>query len=268
MNSKINLKVLILDQDFYALESLNSYLAWDRRTRVIALTYTLDEAVAYLKGLAVAELPDVILLDSELFKTTAALSAGLAKLRSLVAHVMILCLGRSADGERAAAAFDAGARGYLLRNEVKIQIVGAIVYALEHKFIITPGIREAASTHFDVRIFNAAVVPSEREYPGLTDRVRQALWLCVIEGLPAHLAADEMGVSPHTVRSYIKEGYRILESYDDTAYPEDMGPLERAFMRFTALEDPDDAAQKAASEPPDQQNHSDHPDQKDPRPEE
>jgi hypothetical protein len=53
--------------------------------------------------------------------------------------------------------------------------------------------------------------------------------------MSAELAADEMGISPHTVRSYIKEGYRILEAYDDTIYPPDMSPQERAFMRFTAL---------------------------------
>ena len=45
-----------------------------------------------------------------------------------------------------------------------------------------------------------------------------------------------MGISLHTIRGYIKEGYRILESYDDTDYPVDMTPQERAFMRFTALD--------------------------------
>jgi hypothetical protein len=54
--------------------------------------------------------------------------------------------------------------------------------------------------------------------------------------MPAQLAADEMGISPHTIRSYVKEGYRILEAHDETDYPEEMGPLERAFMRFTALD--------------------------------
>jgi hypothetical protein len=53
--------------------------------------------------------------------------------------------------------------------------------------------------------------------------------------MPAHLAADEMGISLHTIRGYIKEGYRILEAYDDREYPLDMTPQERAFMRFTAL---------------------------------
>ena len=50
----------------------------------------------------------------------------------------------------------------------------------------------------------------------------------------AHVAADEMGISLHTIRSYIKEGYRILEAYDETEYPVDMSPQERAFLESRA----------------------------------
>ena len=50
-----------------------------------------------------------------------------------------------------------------------------------------------------------------------------------------------MGVSTSTVRSYIKEGYRIMEAHDDTKYPDTMSPAERAFLRYTALENPVEA---------------------------
>jgi len=33
----------------------------------------------------------------------------------------------------------------------------------------------------------------------------------------------------------VKEGYRILETYDDTRYPADMSSQEKAFMRITSL---------------------------------
>ena len=35
--SNVNLKVLVMDTDYYALQAINSYLAWDRRTRVTCL---------------------------------------------------------------------------------------------------------------------------------------------------------------------------------------------------------------------------------------
>ncbi len=85
------------------------------------------------------------------------------------------------------------------------------------------------------------MLPPQRQYPELTDRIRQAITLTVVEGMPAHLAAHEMGISLHTVRGYVKEGYRIMESHDPVNYPMDMTPQERAFMRFTAFETDDDA---------------------------
>src|SRR5690349_1968761 len=116
MDSRINLKVLILDRDFYALESINSYLAWDRRTRVVSLVQTLDDAIHFMDAVAEAELPDVVLLESEAFPDVAALKAAIASFRNRISDVMVICLGHTASGERASAAADGGARGYLLRN--------------------------------------------------------------------------------------------------------------------------------------------------------
>src|SRR5258708_14555785 len=157
MTTKINLKVLILDRDFYALESINSTLAWDRRTRVVALTQSLKEATAFIASVGGAEEPDVIVLEAEAFPSRADLSEAINYFRSAIADVMIICLGHTPDAERAAAAANAGAKGYLLRNEVRLQIVGAICYALEHAFIVTARIHDAVSAHFDVRLFNANI---------------------------------------------------------------------------------------------------------------
>src|SRR5439155_21914992 len=92
MAGRLNLKVLVLDSDFYALESLNSYLAWDRRTRVVALTTSMEEAVSKLQNLTEAELPNVILLEAEAFATPEALRAAIQQFCRLVPDVMIFCL--------------------------------------------------------------------------------------------------------------------------------------------------------------------------------
>jgi DNA-binding NarL/FixJ family response regulator len=248
MASRLNLKVLVLDTDFYALQSLNSYLAWDRRTRVVALAHTPAEAVGYLRQATVAELPDVILLESEAFPDPEALRSAIVQFRQIVKDVVVICLAHRPDARRASAAVDAGARAYLLRSEVRLQLVGAICFALDYPYVVTPGIQQAAGSPYDARVFQAALVPPQREYPEMSERIRQALWLCVVEGMPAQLAADEMGISPHTIRSYIKEGYRILEAHDDKNYPEEIGPLEKAWMRFTALEDDEDTENKKPPE--------------------
>lgn len=236
MIGKTNLKVLVLDTDYYARQAISSYLAWDRRTRVVKLADSLDAVTAYVRETPEIEWPDVVLLDALAANTPAALAEVIHHLEATIPNVMTLVLDRKLNLDTLRAVLDANANGYLLRNDVRIRIAWAIVWAQEHEFVISEDVQAALDQEFDGRLFHAAVLPRQRQYAELPERVRQALQLCVVEGMSAELAADEMGLSPHTVRSYVKEGYRILEAYDDTVYPSDMSPQERAFMRFTALE--------------------------------
>jgi DNA-binding NarL/FixJ family response regulator len=235
MIGKTNLKVLILDTDFFARQAINSYLAWDRRTRVVHLAETMDSVVDYVRSRPQTEWPDVVLLDALSADTPDDLAALVKHIENTIPNVMTLVLDRKLNMDTLRACVNANVDGYLIRNEVRIRIAWAIVWAREHDFVVTESVKEALKDEFEGRLFRAKVIPQRRQYPELTDRVRQALQLCVVEGMSAELAADEMGISPHTVRSYIKEGYRILEAHDDTVYPADMSPQERAFMRFTAL---------------------------------
>jgi DNA-binding NarL/FixJ family response regulator len=236
--TNVNLKVLIMDTDFYALQAINSYLAWDRRTRVTHLSESPEQMWAYIGNTPLAELPDVILLDADHWvDNPRGLAQTIQTLSQRIERVLIICLARRADLRLVEAAADAGARGYLIKHDVRLQIAWAIVYALRHDFVLTATVARAAEGMFHPRIFRARRLPEQRQYPELTDRIRQAIRLCVVEGMPAHLAADEMGISLHTIRGYIKEGYRIMEAYDAREYPVNMTPQEKAFMRFTAFAD-------------------------------
>lgn len=233
----INLKVVVLDTDFYSLQAINSYLAWDRRTRVVLMTDSPDEMWSYIRKVHPAELPDVIVLDANHLDGAIGLQRTIEDLRDFIPDVMVVCLAQFIDPELVDISAKSGARAFLLKRDVGMQIAWAICYSMDYDFVITQSVAKASETIFDSRVFRATILPDQRHYPEMTDRIRQAIKLCVIEGMPAHLAADEMGISLHTIRGYIKEGYRILESHDHTEYPVDMTPQERAFMRFTAIED-------------------------------
>lgn len=235
--SNINLKVVIMDTDYYALQAVNSYLAWDRRTRVTYLAESVDDMWKDLNRTPLAELPDVVVVDAEDFGSVEQLRLNIDRLRERIPDVMVMCLSRLADPDLIETAVDAGARAYFLKGEVRLQIAWAVVFALDHDLVLSAGAFKAVESSFHPRIRKTAVLPKRREYPELTERIRQAIELCVVKGMPAQLAADEMGISLHTIRSYIKEGYRILETYDETKYPDDMSPQERAFMRLTRLSD-------------------------------
>jgi DNA-binding NarL/FixJ family response regulator len=234
---RLNIKVMIIDSDFYALRALNSYIAWDRRTRVVCQVQTFEAASLYLQKVAEAEYPDVVLIEPDHIESPDQLREAIRHLRQVIREVSVVCIAHRVHPAMVSAALDAGIQAYLVRNEVGVQIVGALVYAMDHPLTITKSVVKMNHDPFDVRLQEAKVLPRQRPYPEMTERIRQALWLCVVEGMSAQLAADEMGVSPHTIRSYIKEGYRILKAHDDTEYPDDMSPEEQAFMRFTALDE-------------------------------
>lgn len=221
-----NYTVVLVEEDFYALHAINSYLAWDRRTRVTHMLSTLDQLIALLVDTPLAEQPSTILLDTALFRSPEYAGAAIKRIGDLCKSDVIV-MAHKAQEPIARAVHSAGARGYVVREDVGLQVSWMICWAKNYEFIVTP---------MSAALFpDAKVLPDGREYPELTDRVRQALMLCVVEGMSAELAADEMGLSPHTIRTYIKEGYNILEAHDDNDFPAELSPQERAFMRFTAL---------------------------------
>jgi DNA-binding NarL/FixJ family response regulator len=230
-----NLKVLILDTDYYSLQAINSYLAWDRRTRVTRLCESVEEMWAHLQHAPTPELPDVIVLDSDHLGGAAGLRDQLQRLRQKLPRCMLVCMMQQTDLDLIKTAIHANVNACLLKNDVRQQIAWAIIYALDHAFVVTDSIAQAGHDLFERAAITPSYLPQRKEFPELTQRIRQAIELCVVKGMPAHLAADEMGISLHTIRSYIKEGYRILEAYDGTEYPADMSPQERAFMRLTSF---------------------------------
>jgi DNA-binding NarL/FixJ family response regulator len=232
----INLKVIVIDTDYYSQQAINSYLAWDRRTRVTLITDSIDDMWEHIHTVPKAELPDVVVIDANHLGGADGLKHIIHDLLDKMPELMVVCLAQFADPNLIKAAAEAGARAYMLKQDVRLHIAWAICYAIDHDFVLSAGVTRTSNTIFHNRISHAQILPGQRQYPDMTDRIRQAIKLCVIEGMPAYLAADEMGISLNTIRGYIRDGYRILESHDHTEYPADMTPQECAFMRFTALE--------------------------------
>jgi DNA-binding NarL/FixJ family response regulator len=236
-SSWYNFKVLIYEPDYYARHAINSFLAWDRRTRVTFRAASLDEMHRYLDSVAEFERPDYVLLDVT-YLTPDALSRLLKKLRKDLPKARLVCLSQHAAPELVRAAVDEDARAFLLKQEVNLRLGWTLVYAETRDFVITSGVRDAlksaGTTH--PRVSKAAILPGRIELPMLTPRVREALELWV-GGMPAYLVADELGIGLSTVRGYVKKAYRILEETVVMDFPEGVTQQERAFLRYTALND-------------------------------
>ena len=238
---KTHLKVAIVDSDRYALNAINAYLAWDRRTSVIIKTDGPESFWAVYDAGTLREQPDVFVLDANHQGGALQLAAAIDRLRRAFPEIMVICMAQFADLDLLHAAADAGAKAYWLKDDVRLHIGWAVCAArclAQDHFTLSTGVVMAGRKLSHRRLQRIHELPGPRRYFGFTPRVRQAAELYAIEGMPVRLIADEMGVGESTVRGYIKKAYAILESYhdDERDYPHDMSPQEVAFMRITALE--------------------------------
>lgn len=230
-----DIAVFVLEQDIFARHCIASCLSWDRRTRVAGQASALHEMLTLLARIEKPPRIDVVLLDASLIPEPATLERDIAAILDQLPHVKIICLVSHPDPAMAHAAAHAGATAYFVRDQVGLAVASAICVAIHNAFTMTHEMGAYALDH-TAWPCEVHILPERRHHPELPQRVEQALELCVLDGLPADVAADEMGVSTNTVRSYVKEGYRILEAEDGRHYPWTMSPMERAFLRINALQ--------------------------------
>jgi DNA-binding NarL/FixJ family response regulator len=234
-----DITVFVLERDIYARQAIVSYLGWDRRTRAVGQASTLHEMFSSIASEYPQIPPNVVTLDTGLVSSHEELDVCIRLILDRLAETKVICLAPYPDLTMAAAAAKAGACGYLVRSEVGVALASAICFTYKHHFVVTHDVASKLDGEMREWPAHLDILPERRRHPQLTQRLEQALSLCVIEGLPTEIAAGEMGVSTSTVRSYIKEVYRILEAEDDAFYPTSMSPAERAFVRYSALDNRD-----------------------------
>jgi len=230
-----DISVFVLERDIFARHCIASCLSWDRRTRVAGQASAVHEMLALIERAGKPPRIDVILLDAGNDSAPSDLEDAIKTLLHHLPDARIICLANVPDPVMAHTAAQAGAAAYFVREQVGLAVASAICVAMHNAFTMT---HELTAYALDRSTWPCEVhiLPERRHHPELPQRVEQALELCVLDGLPADVAADEMGVSTNTVRSYVKEGYRILEAEDGRHYPWTMSPMERAFLRINALE--------------------------------
>ena len=107
-------------------------------------------------------------------------------------------LGANADLDLLYAAVDGGARAFFLKSDVLLQIAPAVCYAQRlaaDAFVYSQGAAAAIGRLKHSRLRRSRELPGPRRYPELTKRKREAIILYAIEGMPARLVADEMGIA-------------------------------------------------------------------------
>lgn len=197
------LRVVIADDHPVFRHGLQALLGSVPDVDVVAVAATGEEAVE----LAVAERPDVVLLDLQLPGIS-----GVEACRRIVAAaptVRILILTMFEDDSSVFAALRAGATGYLVKGADAEEILRALQAVAGGEAIFGPAIAR--------RLLDYLSAPSldvpRQAFPQLTDREVDVLNL-LAQGLDNATLATRLGLSPKTVRNHASAIFAKLRVAD------------------------------------------------------
>lgn len=202
------IKVFIIDDDFYVRQATTSLLTRDERTEVVGSASSIAEAMVELDIL----MPDIILLDLDFKHTQESGLEAIVPLKKLLPKTSILIFSASRDENSILEAMQAGADGYIWKNDAAEGLGSAIERVKDGSFVITESIARLIYGKFSGLIEErpAEILPEGKRYADLSKRVEQVMRLFCFEGMSALEIAETLHLSENTVRGYIKAGYEIV----------------------------------------------------------
>jgi DNA-binding NarL/FixJ family response regulator len=189
------IRIIVVDDHPLVRAGLASLLAADGELEVVAEAGGGPEAVVLVDDLV----PDVVLMDLSM-----PAGDGIEATRAIkTAHpdVRVAMLTTFTDRERVAAALDAGASGYLLKDAEARELIRAVHDVARGELSLAAGL--------------AAETDEPDPLTRLRPREREVLDL-VCEGLPNKRIARRLGISEKTVKAHLTRVYEALGVSDRT----------------------------------------------------
>ena len=234
MKNNQPIKVALMDDDFYALKWNTALFMRDPRTTVVIEAGSPSELLSTLE--VEKDSPDAFIIDVEYKDEQFSLWDLLSKLRKDHPSSSIVCLPQYGEHDDVHIALETGTNGFLLKDEVKMAIVTALIKSMSSPFLYTASIKAHLN---NMRKGKTELFPAWLPNPKLTPQIMKAFWLRVFFGMRAAFAAEELFVAKGTVERYVNQAYRILpgtlgdDSYLDEIDLETLSPEDQAFVWFT-----------------------------------
>ena len=199
--------VAIAEYNGFLLQAIREKLA---SAEDLAVAWTARDGERFLRKLSTEVRPDLVLMDIEMpaldgIETT-------RRLKALHPQVKVVILTAFDDDARVFAAIQAGADGYLLKDVDPGALAAGIRETLAGGAAMTPSI--AAKT---LRLLRepppAHATPDEGESVALSPRERDVLEQ-LARGLTYQAVADNLFISPHTVRKHVERLYGKLQVHN------------------------------------------------------
>jgi DNA-binding NarL/FixJ family response regulator len=203
----MSIKVLIADDHSFYREGVRAFLNNTPDIEVVGEANNGDEAVAKSKELT----PNVILMDLKMPGTNGIEAT--RRIHESDSKIGVLVLTMFDDDDSVFAAMRAGARGYLLKDADKDEVVRAIVAVERGEAIFSPAIAQRMIQYFSAPASSPNKKSRPDEFAELTERELEILNL-IAQGDNNHTIANKFSLSVKTVQNYVSSILTKLQVAD------------------------------------------------------
>lgn len=201
-------KIAVIDDNNFLIKSVKDKLSFFED---IAISLTANNGLECMDKLKENRMIDLILMDIEMPKQNGIETTALVKQK--YPQIKIIVLTVFDDDENIFNAIQAGADGYLLKDTEPQALYDAIIQTMEGGAVMTPSI--ALKTLNLLRSPLPSQTEEEEEAIKLTSREVEVLEQ-LSTGLPYTSIAENLIVSPATVRRHIENIYQKLQVHSKT----------------------------------------------------
>ncbi|HSL30800.1 MAG TPA: response regulator transcription factor [Anaerolineales bacterium] len=201
------IKVLIADDHVFYREGVRAFLSNSPDIDVVGEAGNGDEAIA--KGREVE--PDVILMDLKMPGTNGIEST--RRIHEMNPRIGVLVLTMFDDDDSVFAAMRAGARGYLLKDADKDEVIRAIIAVEKGEAIFSPAIAQRMIQYFSATPSAQSSKNRSDEFAELRERELEILDL-IARGHNNLVIANKLSLSVKTVQNYVSSILTKLQAAD------------------------------------------------------
>lgn len=201
------IKVAIVDDNKSTVASLNEFLSYSPKTKVVFTARSGQEFLVKMKMISPEDFPDVVIMDVNMPG-----QSGIEVVRhgkAVYPSIKFMMLTVFDDEETLFEAIKAGASGYLLKDE-RTNVIIAHIESLMEDGSVPMSPRIARKTLEMLATTSKPVVGTQVvELQDLSAREKDVLYL-MVDGLEYRDIGHKLNISPHTVRKHISNIYEKL----------------------------------------------------------
>ena len=201
------IKVLIADDHVFYREGVRALLGSVTEVEVIGEAKNGEEVIVQAGNIQ----PDVILIDLKMPGMNGIDAT--RRIHETHPDIGVLVITMFDDDDSVFAAMRAGARGYLLKDADKDEVVRAIVAVERGEAIFSPSIAQRMIQYFSISPTSPSRKNQPDEFAGLTERELEILDL-IAQGHNNLVISNKLSLSIKTVQNYVSSILTKLQVVD------------------------------------------------------